>query len=287
MRQVRNRFLRFSLPIFLLVIFHAGIAHAWDVWTTSPWLALVTRFIGGVFVTVHPVEDWNDDGEPVCKVKANKISREARLIALDVAEASRLGFNEKEWDDLVFLYKKAPFDKEEADLFFTDPSALPFIAQRVFTVLSQFDPENYSYYQRRLSEFQTRLDSTVIVGRRLLGGLSLIYLGGSYSRMLTAAGCSMIPVNEEVELSWSRGEGLDRLASLLEDSRRNKILVVADVPPLKKVRESLKNNKDILFLERPALDQDMLLFFHGQYILLWNKVSAFRPPEGIKQGNKQ
>ena len=267
------------VPLMFMLLLQAHPAQAWEVWTTSPWLALVTRFIGGVFVTVHPIETWNAEGETVRKEQINKIKKQSRIVAIDVADASRLGLKSPDWEELAFLYQRAPFAKDEADHFFSDPSALPFIAQRVFSVLSQFDPDNYSYYQRRLSEFQTRLDSTVIVGRSLLAELPLLYIGGSFSGMLTAAGCTLLPVDEEVKDSWSRGEELERIHSLAEVLKRKKILLLSDISPQKKVRDSLKNNKNILFLERPTLDQDLLLFFHGQYILLWNRVAALSQPD--------
>lgn len=134
MKTKRNTFMLF-LIIFLL---RASTAFAWEVWTTSPWLALLTRFIGGVFVTVRPIEFWNEDGQVVRKVQNRAIPKGGRLIALDMEEASRLGLNVKEWTGLAPLYQTAPFDKKRSDYFFADPSSLPFIAQKVFTVLSQF-----------------------------------------------------------------------------------------------------------------------------------------------------
>ena len=256
-------------------------AVAWDVWTTSPWLTLVTRFIGGVYVQVNPIETWNEDGNPSRKPRSRSIPKEARVLALDVADASRLGLNAKEWADLVTLYHAAPFDKSLTDYFFADPSALPFIAQKVFTALSKFDPANYAYFQRRLAEFQTRLDSTVIVGRSLLFGSPVIYIGGNYKGMLTAAGCALIPIDEGRRRAWERGEELDGLRALLEDSAGKKALVLVDSSSSRKIRDSLKNNREVLYLERPALDQDLLLFFHGQYILLWNRLAAYRQPRGI------
>lgn len=266
-----------SLFLFLLFFFllRTSSAFAWEVWTTTPWLALVTRFIGGVFVTVRPIEFWDEEGQVVRKVKTRAIPKDVRIIALDSEEASRLGLNQKEWTALAPLYRTAPFDKKRLDYFFADPSSLPFIAQKVFTVLSQFDPSNYPYYQRRLSEFQTRLDSTVIVGRRLLSGSVFIYIGGNFSGMLTAAGCSMEAIDESLKELWEQEKGLDSLSAILGDALGRRIPVIVDTSS-KKLKDSLRNNKEVLFLEKPALDQDILLFFHDQYILLWNRLAALR-----------
>lgn len=276
----------FLLLLALVFSFRIPPASAWDIWTTSPWLALVTRFIGGVFVTVHPIEIWNDDGASSRKIQTRSIPKTARIIALDTAEAARLGLNSKEWAELAVLYQSAPFDKKRSDFFFADPSALPFIAQKIFTALSRFDPGNYPYYQRRLAEFQTRLDSTVIVGRRLLSGAPLIYLGGNFSGMLTAAGCSLLPVDDTLRSSWERGEELEKLHSLLEDALGKRVLVLVDGSSSKKLKDALRNNKEILFLGRPPLDQDLLLFFHDQYILLWNRLAALRQPRSATPSRK-
>ncbi len=263
------------LVFFGFFILRASTAFAWEVWTTTPWLALVTRFIGGVFVTVRPIEFWSEDGQVVRKVQNRAIPKDGRIIALDTEEASRLGLNQKEWTALAPLYRTAPFDKKRLDYFFADPSSLPFIAQKVFTVLSQFDPPNYPYYQRRLSEFQTRLDSTVIVGRRLLSGSTFIYIGGNFSGMLTAAGCLLESIDESLKTLWEQEKELDRLSGLLGDALDRRIPVIVDTSS-KKLKEALRNNKEVLFLEKPVLDQDILLFFHDQYILLWNRLAALK-----------
>jgi hypothetical protein len=266
--------------LFLII---ASPAYAWDVWTTSPWLAIITRFIGGVFVTVRPIEVWNEDGAVVRRIQSRHIPKDAAVIALDGEEASRLGLNAKEWKSLSLLYQAAPFDKSQSDFFFSDPSALPFIAQRIFTVLSQVDPGNYPYYQRRLSEFQTRLDSTVIVGRQLLRGYPLLDLGGGFSRMLTAAGCELVPVDRQLKAAWEKGEELELLEALLEDSLSKKIPVLIDASAPKKLREFLQDNNNIVFLGKPSLEQDLLLFFHDQYLLLWNRLVALRQ---LRDGKK-
>ena len=55
---MKNRLFLLIIAVSLLML-HSVPAVAWDVWTTSPWLTLVTRFIGGVYVQVNPIETWN------------------------------------------------------------------------------------------------------------------------------------------------------------------------------------------------------------------------------------
>ncbi|MDD3512472.1 MAG: hypothetical protein PHV21_00500, partial [Synergistaceae bacterium] len=81
--------------------------------------------------------------------------------------------------------------------------------------------------------------------------------------------------DESLNTLWEQGKELDLLFALLEDALKRRIPVIVDTSS-KKLKESLRNNKEILFLEKPALDQDILLFFHDQYIFLWNRLAALR-----------
>ena len=51
--------------LFAGILYPSGPAQGWDVFASSPWLAMVTRFIGGVYVSVKPVQEWNREGETV------------------------------------------------------------------------------------------------------------------------------------------------------------------------------------------------------------------------------
>lgn len=261
---------------FFILLFDLGKAFGGEVFTVSPWLSMVTRFIGGVYVTVRPIYVWNDDGDVIRKIRTQNIPKNSRIITLDVKEAVSLGLNEKQYPWLFLLYRTAPFDTSRSDYYFSDPSVLPFIAQRVLTALAQFDPVNYPYFQRRLSEFQTRLDSTVLVGRQLLRGYPVFDLTGSFSNLFLAAGCKLFPKDRARRTLWEKGEDSDGLVKAVEEALKNRIPVVLDVPSAKTVRNALKSNKDVLFLGRPRQDQDVLLFFHDQYLLLWNRLAPLR-----------
>lgn len=244
--------------LFLLLV-PASPAHSWELYVSSPWLSTIARFIGGVNVSVKAVQEWNEEGIPIRKIRSRNIPANSRIVALDAFEATSLGLDEKRFTGLFMLYGTVPFDRTRADYHFSDPSVLPFIAQRVLTALSQFDPGNYSYYQRRLSEFQTRLDSTVLVGRQLLKDYPVFDLSGGFSSMLSAAGCTLLPGDEKVK-TWSRGEDLQSLQAAVSDAVKRRIPVIVDPSTPKPVREALKGNKDVLFQGRPGQEQDLLLF---------------------------
>lgn len=265
----------FSLSL-LLLFFPAAPGYSWELLVSSPWLSTIARFIGGVNVAVKAVQEWDDEGIPFRKIRRRNILPESRIVALDVFEATSLGLERKQFPRLFLLYGTVPFDRTQADYYFSDPSVLPFIAQRVLTALAQFDPGNYSYYQRRLSEFQTRLDSTVLVGRQLLRDYPIFDLSGGFSSLLSAAGCTLLPEDRALVEKWSRAEDLQSLQAAVSEALKQRIPVIVDSGTPKAIRDALKGNKDILVLGRPGQEQDLLLFFHDQFLLLWNRLAPLR-----------
>ncbi len=250
-----------------------------EIFVTSPWLSVIARFIGGVNVVVKPIHYWNDEGVAVRRIQARRIPSDGVIIALDVPEAEALRLKGDQYPNLFLLYSKAPFDRERVDFQYSDPSVIPFIAQRMLTIFSRLDPGSYSYSQRRLSEFQTRLDSTVLVGRQLLRGSPVFDLSGGFSSLLSAAGCVILPEDGEKKERWSRGEDSDGLQREVEDVLKRKIPVIMDGGTPRAIRTALKGNKDVLILGRPAEDQDLLIFFHDQFLTLWNRLAPLRELE--------
>ncbi len=247
---------------------------------TSPWMTMITRFIGGVYVDVKPISLWNDTGKSVRKIPLSSIKKDAPILALDEKDAAALGLKKDARPNLFLLYGKVPFDTERMDYHMADPSVLPFLAQRILTGLSSFDPGNYPYYQRRLSEFQTRLDSTVLVGRQLLKGYPVFDLTGGVTPLFEAAGCRLLPENFDARRAWERGEDGEGLLREVKAALEKKIPVVLDSASAKPILETLKDEKNVLFLSRPDPDQDLLLFFHDRYLLFWNRLAPYRQIHG-------
>ncbi|MGI6784249.1 MAG: hypothetical protein ACOX5A_08485 [Aminivibrio sp.] len=272
---------RALLPLFFAAAliyapFQAFGADRKEVFVSSPWLFMVARFVGGVNMEVRPIQYWNAEGVAARRIQRQRIPSDSFIIALDSKEAESLGLKKNQYPNLSPLYGTAPFDRDRAEFQYSDPSVLPFIAQRMLTVLSRFDPGSYPYYQRRLSEFQTRLDSTVLVGRQLLKGYPVFDLSGGFSSLLSAAGCDLLPGDEKRTAAWARGEDLEGLAAAVDDALKKKIPVIMDGGTPKTVRTALKNNKNVLSLLRPGEDQDLLIYFHDQFLILWNRLAPLR-----------
>lgn len=274
-------FLRLLLPSLLAIMLTCAPLRAFgadrtEIFVSSPWLFMIARFIGGVNMEVKAIQYWNGEGVVVRRIQRQKIPPGSTVIALDGQEAESLGLKTDRYPNLSLLYGKAPFDRERADFQYSDPSVLPFIAQRMLTILSQLDPGSYTYYQRRLSEFQTRLDSTVLVGRQLLKGSPVFDLSGGFSSLLSAAGCDLLPADEKRKAAWERGEDADGLLGAVEDALKKKIPVILDGGASKSIRSALKGNKNVLVLGRPGEDQDLLIYFHDQFLILWNHLAPLR-----------
>ena len=264
------------LGIFLLT---AGAGFADDklnVAVSHPWLALLASFIGGPEVSVTPLRVWNDNGDLVM-AERGRILREipdgAKIIVFDEEDARKAGIKSPGKFTVKYLY--SPFPVSTNSLY--DPSVIPFVAQRVLTALSEWDSQNYPYYQRRLAEFQVRLSSSILVGQ-VLKDMSIADFSGAAGVLLRAAGCRV-----------ERPEGLDRwqkgnfsgLREYLDEAKNREaaIIIDDDTPPA--LRRYLNGRADVYKLERPGLDTDYPSFLHEQYISLWQKITE-KPLPGRK-----
>jgi len=252
----------------MVIILLGGRCEALEVWVTNPWLAMLTRFIGGVQVTVQPVVTWGEKGEAV---KARKLPPAgAVVITLDAVEGIRLlgkGFEGKYSAFLLFDRMPSVADGDES---FMDPATLPFIGLRTLQILSSCKPGEYDYFQRRLAEFQARLDSTVIVGRNMIGESAILDLCWKYGRWLQAASGRTVRPPSHVKEEWSRSEAMDVLDTALGEARRQGWIIVVDPWTPDVVRERLEENSRSVELPAPRMEGDFILFLYDQYLRIWD-----------------
>ncbi|HBG14304.1 MAG TPA: hypothetical protein DDW96_03110 [Synergistaceae bacterium] len=256
------------LSLIMVIILLGGRCEALEVWVTNPWLAMLTRFIGGVQVTVQPVVTWGEKGEAV---KARKLPPAgAVVITLDHVEGIRLlgkGFEGKYSAFLLFDRMPSVADVDES---FMDPAALPFIGLRILQILSSCKPGEYDYFQRRLAEFQARLDSTVIVGRNMIGESAILDLCWKYGRWLQAASGRTVRPPSHVKEEWSRSQAMDVLDTALGEARRQGWIIVVDPWTPDVVRERLEENSRSIELPAPRMEGDFILFLYDQYLRIWD-----------------
>lgn len=260
------------LIIIIILLLTEGTGRCDDkvnVAVTHPWLALLASFIGGAEVNVTPLRIWNANGDLVMAERGKvlrELERGTKIIALDENDAKDSGIKSTEKFTVKYLY--SPFPVNAGSLY--DPSVIPFVAQRVLTALSEWDSQNYPYYQRRLAEFQARLSSSILVGQ-VLKDVSVADFTGSSGVLLKAAGCK-VTRPEELEM-WQKGN-FSGLREYLENAKNKGSAIIIDDDTPNVLKRFLSGRADVYKWERPSLETDYPSFLHEQYISLWQKITA-------------
>ena len=262
------------IALILGVMIFAGRAGYCDdklnIAVSHPWLALLASFIGGVEVNVTPVRIWNDKGDLVMAERGKTLRElpdDTKIIALDENDAKAAGIigGKRKFSAAVkCLY--SPFPANVNAL--ADPSVIPFVAQRVLAALSEWDAQNYPYYQRRLAEFQARMSSSILVGQ-VLKDVTVCDMSGSAGILLQAAGCKVLRPNGLA--NWEKGN-FAGLREYLDENKAKNIttLIDDDTPPA--LKRFLAGRSDVFYWVRPSLESDYPSFLHEQYISLWQKI---------------
>lgn len=267
--------------IFMILLFAGGVSYSGEdengklrIAVTHPWLALLANFIGGPEVEVIPLRVWNSSGELVLSEKGKilrELEKDSRIIAIDSSDLKAAGIDENNNKNFVIRCLYSPFPVKLNSL--SDPSVIPFVAQRILTALSEWDVQNYPHYQRRLAEFQARLSSSILVGQ-VLKDITFCDLSGSSGYLLMAAGAKVErPESFDV---WQDGK-LEGFKEFLDSQREsNKAILIDDDTPAN-LKRYLTNKHDIYKWERPPLDVDYPSFLHEQYISLWQNITKKKP----------
>ena len=284
-----RRFVRgICLAALLLSASCAGAAEKLNAVVTHPWLAIIASFLGGPNVVVSPLLVWNDAGELVRAEGGRRLrglEADANIMALDSADAEAAGLKGDTQKNLRMLYAPFPIAASSRDAAMADPSVTPFVAQRVLTILAGWDPSNYSYYQRRLAEFQARLSSSVLAGRQVLQGVAVCDLSGASGALLRAAGCRVERPDIRQLEGWSRSSQ-QQLRHFLDEKAAAKVVVVMDGGTPKALKGFLKGRDEVFSFARPPLDKSYPVFLNDQYISLWQKISATPLPK-VQPGKKR
>jgi hypothetical protein len=167
-----------------------------------------------------------------------------------------------------------PYDRDVFDKYFFDPATISFMSSRILVLLTEIEPSMYDYFQRRLAEFQSRLDSVIGVGREIMNGLFILDLSGRMEFLLKASGAETLRPPVNCFDDWRRGEGIVELEKYIEYAKARGGLVVVDVwsPPL--IRETLSNLSCAILLPTPKVDEMWTTYLHDIYLTLWNRFKA-------------
>lgn len=233
---------------------------------TSPWIASIVNFIGGTNVNVRCIGNWDSSGR-IYSISRPRVGEV--MIALDSEEAAALRIKRNS-PDLRLLYDNLALPSEQKYSAFFDPAMLPFIAQSVMKTLAKADSQRYSFYQRRLAEFQSRIDSTVEIGRHMLSGAKLLDLTGAQGALLRAAMPGAVRPPADVWKKWLAGDVASLNEALAEADRRGWLIVLDNWTP-QVIRTASSAYEKRLTLGPPVLDQDSFTFLHDIFIVVAQK----------------
>ena len=161
---------------------------------------------------------------------------------------------------------------------FFDPAMLPFVAQEIMKAVSKIDPESYAYYQRRLAEFQSRIDSAIGVGRHMLAGsgAKLLDLTGAEGVWIRSSIPGVVRPPDEVWNGWLAGDETAMRAALDEASRRGWLLLLDPWTP-EAIRAAAVAYPNRLTLAAPSGDGDIFVFFHDMLTMIAARLGENQP----------
>ncbi|MDO5114704.1 MAG: hypothetical protein Q4D58_01265 [Synergistaceae bacterium] len=273
-RRALSRRLCLFLILSLLILFRrdaaeAAAAPAMRIAATSPLLCEIADFISGGRARVRALSRFGESGELLNT--ARPLASEI-IIAFDPEEAERRGLKLKN-KNLRLLYDKVRMTEEQRRSAFFDPAMLPFVARGIMKIISAEDQENYAYYQRRLAEFQSRIDSTMGVGRHLLSDTRLLDLTGAEGAWVRSSIEGALRPPESVWKSWLNGDVEALNAALAEASRRGWLLLLDPWTPAP-IRAAATAFPYRLTLPAPPQDTEFFIFLHDIFTMISNRVKG-------------
>jgi hypothetical protein len=241
------------------------------VYASLPWLSGIARFIVGTTIKVQSASVWNSSGNLVAP--RAKPPADASVIALDPKDAGRLDFKDKA-PNLQLLYDNLPIEESKRGYMPFNPSILPFLSQRLLIVLCKLNPENYSFYQRRLAEFQSRMESSVEVGKSLIDNLPVLDLSGAVGPWIRAASSKAVRPPDELWNAWSANARMTDLSLAIQEAENNGWWILTDVWTPRQIREKTASSARLVSISPPEADYDFFDYLHNIYLKIWTASSV-------------
>ncbi|GHV27373.1 hypothetical protein FACS1894167_02290 [Synergistales bacterium] len=254
------------------IIFHAAASFAAqaqpapDVWVTQPWIAAMARFIAVSTLNVRPMCAWGGDGS--LRV-IRRPPRGATVIALDTKDADKYGLRSGRYG-LHLMYEHLPIADLYRNAIQFDPSMLPFMSQRLLVILSKLNQDNYSFYQRRLAEFQSRVESTVEVGRSQIRGVKMLDLAGAVSPWIEAAATDAVRPPPEVWAAWAKGERAEELLAAVTSAQNRGWWIVTDTWTPARIAAAAASAPRKVKITPSDANQDLFEYLQDIYLQMWN-----------------
>ena len=252
----------FALLLFFL---NPAEAIAANFAVTSPWIGFIASFIAGDTKNVRYLSNWDSNGNVV---KTSSPTPSEIIIAIDAKDAEN--FRVKKNKNLRLLYDELRMTKEQFYSACFDPAMLPFIAQSVMKIMAEEDKVRYTYFQRRLAEFQSKIESTIDSGRHLLINTKILDITGAEGTLLRSSLTGAVRPPAAVWEGWKAGDTKALKAALDEAQRRNWLILMDPWTP-EVIRSSAILYEYRLTLPPPSKDQDYFVFLHEIFLVVWNK----------------
>ena len=252
----------FALLLFFL---NPAEAIAANFAVTSPWIGFIASFIAGDTKNVRYLSSWDSNGNVV---KTSSPTPSEIIIAIDAKDAEN--FRVKKNKNLRLLYDELRMTKEQFYSACFDPAMLPFIAQSVMKIMAEEDKVRYTYFQRRLAEFQSKIESTIDSGRHLLMNTKILDITGAEGTLLRSSLSGAVRPPAAVWEGWKAGDTKALKAALDEAQRRNWLILMDPWTP-EIIRSTAILYEYRLTLPPPSKDQDYFVFLHEIFLVVWNK----------------
>lgn len=268
----RARGFALALAVFFLAESPSFSASPWRLAATDPCLASMASFLGGVNLSVVPLSGWEDGKFVRYRIKKDDMPK--KVLCLDRSDGKKYGLS-LESAGVAVLYSDFPVDRSVEEIF-SDPASLPFVGQRVLVAIADLDPDGYSYYQRRLAEFQSRLDSTVSMGRKLLKGARILSLSGSSDLLFVAAGCEVESPTEGMKsqlagaLPAKKDSEKKDLAKILTSWKEGYDAVLVDHLSDPTLIEVARKVPGFVWIDPLTVKSDPVGVLNDRYLVLWN-----------------
>lgn len=251
-------------------LFAAVPSYAVTFAVTSPWVGVAATFIAGNAADVHMLAVWNGSGgvSAVGRPRAGEVT-----IAVDLQDAARFRLSKKT-KNLRLIYDKMPMTEEQLRRAFFDPAMLPFLAQSVMKIMAAADKKNYAFYQRRLAEFQSRIDSTLDIGQYLASSKTkMLDLTGAEGAWVRSAIPDCVRPPESVWNSWIAGDRA-ALRAALDEAARRKWLVLLDPWTPYQISSAASAYKNRLTLPAPTSQKDYFIFLHDIFTSIQKRLAS-------------
>ena len=252
----------FALLLFFL---NPAEAIAANFAVTSPWIGFIASFIAGDTKNVRYLSNWDSNGNVV---KTSSPTSSEIIIAIDAKDAEN--FRVKKNKNLRLLYDELRMTKEQFYSACFDPAMLPFIAQSVMKIMAEEDKVRYTYFQRRLAEFQSKIESTIDSGRHLMINTKILDITGAEGTLLRSSLSGAVRPPVAVWEGWKEGNTKALKAALDEAQRRNWLILMDPWTP-EVIRSAAVRYEYRLTLPPPSKDQDYFVFLHEIFLAVWNK----------------